>query len=484
MILLSLNREWYENDLRALLMAFYPGEEIRCQINRGWCGDADIRLNIDYNPDKSIAEMALYTPNISLKADVWMDFTDKMQGKIAVKTQLYRFCAQDTKKELPWGTLTGIRPTKIARTMLEEQKTEKEIIRYMKDVMLCGDQKTELSIAIAEKERSVLEQFDYKNGYSLYIGIPFCPTTCAYCSFTSYPIKKWEKQVDEYLDAVEREMVYVAEYWKGKPLHTVYFGGGTPTTLQPEQFERILTKIKELFDLSHCVEFCVEAGRPDSITREKLDVLKKYGVTRISINPQTMKEETLKLIGRRHTVEQIRKAYDMARVAGFDNINMDMILGLPDETAEDVKSTLKELSAMKPDNLTVHSLAIKRAARLNTEKESFAGCKSINSEEIIDMTAQYAAGMGMEPYYLYRQKNMTGNMENTGYSLPGKEGIYNILIMEELQPIIGIGAGATTKAVKGSRIERVENVKDVTNYLVRVDEMIDRKKKLFKKLYE
>ena len=338
------------------------------------------------------------------------------------------------------------------------------------------------SLDIAKREIRLLKGLDYEDGYSLYIGIPFCPTTCAYCSFTSYPISRFAKQVDAYLDAVEREVILTAELFAGKKLNTIYFGGGTPTTLEPEQLDRLCAMIEEHFDLTNVREWTVEAGRPDSITADKLRVLKKHPVTRISINPQTMKEETLRLIGRRHTVAQIRDAFAMARELGFNNINMDIIVGLPDETPEDVEHTLQEIAKLGPDSLTVHSLAIKRAARLNIQKEDFANSQSVNSESLMELTAEYAAKMGLLPYYLYRQKNMTGNLENVGYAREGLEGIYNILIMEEVQSIVALGAGAVTKALfENGRIERCENVKDIKTYLEKTDEMLDRKRRLFAK---
>ena len=282
------------------------------------------------------------------------------------------------------------------------------------------------------------------------------------------------------LDSIEKEIDYVAEAFKDKKLNTIYIGGGTPTTLEPDQLERLLSKIENSFNLSFLQEWTVEAGRPDSITREKLKTIKRHPVTRISINPQTMKDETLELIGRRHTVLQVKDAFLLAREEGFDNINMDIIVGLPQETREDVENTLEEIKKLGPDNLTVHSLAIKRAARLNTQKEEYAGMKSVNSESTMELTQDAAEEMGMKPYYLYRQKNMTGNMENVGYAKPGKEGIYNILIMEEMQTIVALGAGAITKAVyPNGRIERCENVKDIKTYLEKTDEMIERKKRLF-----
>ena len=278
-------------------------------------------------------------------------------------------------------------------------------------------------------------------------------------------------------------MDYVAEKKKGCTLDTVYFGGGTPTSLSPEDLDTLITKLKNTFDFSTVQEFTVEAGRPDSITMEKLEVLKKHGVTRISINPQTMKQETLKIIGRRHTVEDVKDRFHMARELGFDNINMDLIIGLPEEDLDDVRSTMEQVKELGPDSLTVHSLAIKRAARLNTMKEVYKDLKITNTQEMIDLTAEYARGMGLEPYYLYRQKNMAGNFENVGYAKPGKACLYNILIMEEKGDILACGAGTTTKITypDENRLERVENVKDVEQYISRINEMIERKEKLLSK---
>lgn len=345
--------------------------------------------------------------------------------------------------------------------------------------MLCSHKKTMLSLEIALREIRLLSGLDYEDGYSLYIGIPFCPTTCAYCSFTSYPLSRFSGQVEAYLTALEKEIAFTARHFQGKKLNTIYFGGGTPTTLTADQLERLISRVETSFDLTWLKEWTIEAGRPDSITMEKLKTIRRHPVTRISINPQTMKEETLQRIGRKHTVEQVREAFWMAREAGFDNINMDMIVGLPDEMPEDVAYTLEEIKKLSPDNLTVHSLAIKRAARMNTQKEAFAGSKSINTSDLMELTQAFAKQMGMEPYYLYRQKNMTGNLENVGYARPGKEGIYNILIMEEVQTIVALGAGAVTKGVFGDRIERCENVKDIKTYLEKTDEMLERKKRLF-----
>lgn len=415
-----------------------------------------------------------------------VDFLDRKATKNSMKRLIYKVMNQVIGKELPWGTLTGIRPTKIPMSLMERKKPldDEQIYRYMKDNYYVSDEKIKLSTGIAKKEIDILRDIDYKEGYSLYIGIPFCPSTCLYCSFTSYNIDAYRNKVDAYIDALIKEIDYAANIFRDKKLNTVYFGGGTPTTLSPEQLERLIEKVKNSFDFSNVREFTVEAGRPDSITKEKLKVLKKYGVTRISINPQTMKQETLDIIGRKHTVEQVREAFAMAREEGFDNINMDFIVGLPNEGIEDVRYTMEEAVKLNPDSITVHSLAVKRAARLNMFKDEYKELSIENNQEIMKLTADYAEKMGMEPYYLYRQKNIAGNMENVGYAREGKTGIYNILIMEEKQTIVALGAGSVTKYVypDGEQIERVDNVKNVDQYIERIDEMIERKINFFHKV--
>ena len=400
--------------------------------------------------------------------------------KNRLKQLIYTALSEYTGKKLPWGTLTGIRPTKIPMTLLEQGTSKGEILHYMQEHYFVSMEKGELAIEIADREKKLLDTLHYENGYSLYIGIPFCPTTCLYCSFTSYPIFSWKKRMGEYLDALEKEIDFVAERYKDRVLDTIYIGGGTPTTLEAEELTRILNKLRKSFDLSHLKELTVESGRADSITYEKLLAMKEGGVTRISVNPQTMKQETLDLIGRKHTVEQVKEAFALAREAGFSNINMDLILGLPGETAEDVRNTMAEIKKLAPDSLTVHSLAIKRASRLNRWIEENGISLLNNTEETMGITMEGAGEMGLLPYYLYRQKNMSGNFENVGYAKEGKFGIYNILIMEEKQTIAALGAGSISKRVYADgRIERCDNVKDVGLYIEKIDEMIERKRRLF-----
>ena len=501
MIQIGLTKDAYEYEIRGLLMAFYPGVLIQAEKEveeKSWEETAgiwedkseensrqeenktELRLGFFYPEEEGNGRIVLWEKSgRRQEADFPFHSLRDKETKTNLKNTLYALLSRQTGKTLPWGTLTGIRPTKIPMAMLEEGKSDADILYHMEKELLCSREKSRLSLEIAKREREILKNIDYENGYSLYIGIPFCPTTCLYCSFTSYPIISWEKRMEDYIQALFREIAYTAEYFSDKKLNTIYFGGGTPTTLSSEYLDRLLAKVEESLDLTYLQEYTVEAGRPDSVTREKLEVLRRHPVTRISINPQTMKEETLKIIGRRHTVQQVKDVYAMAREMGFDNINMDLILGLPNEGIEDVRHTMEELKRLSPDNITVHSLAIKRAARLNMFRDQYKELKLENSEEMMDLTARYAKEMGLEPYYLYRQKNMAGNLENVGYALPGKAGIYNILIMEEKQTIVELGAGATTKAVWKGRIERAENVKDVGIYMEQVDEMIARKKRLF-----
>ena len=493
MIEVTLNKPEFEYDIHSLIKAFFPAEYVGVSAEKKQYEEpVTAKMHIEYGEDAIQIRwrQKVQIPEASELADTddgtWVtrefpvNFADRADTKNRLKQNLYELLSDETGKKLPWGTLTGIRPTKIPMKFLEEGKSREEIRSYMKETYFTSDEKIELSIDIAERELALLSGIDYENGYSLYIGIPFCPTTCLYCSFTSYPLASWAKRVDSYLDALEKEIDFVAVKFGRKHLNSIYIGGGTPTTLEPYQLDRLIRKIKCSFDLSDCLEFTVEAGRPDSITREKLEVLRKNGISRISINPQTMKQETLKLIGRHHTVEQTIESFHMARELGFDNINMDLIMGLPEETLDDVHRTMEQIAELAPDNLTVHSLALKRAARLNMFKEDYKNYKMVNTQEHMDLVAGYAKEMGLAPYYLYRQKGMAGNLENVGYAAPRKAGVYNVLIMEEKQTIIACGAGSISKSVyPDGRIERCENVKDVALYIERIDEMIDRKQRLF-----
>ena len=512
MIGLLIQGNVFEQDIRELLMSFYPGEIYAHEVKAGVdfyvesrLGEGQVRLLVwdqkDVKPDREMrgpekdgnreedreqteADEKAPAAGFALSMDRSRpaDLSDHLEAKNVIKQLFYEMLCERTGRTLPWGSLTGIRPTKIALTRLEEGWSEEQIRSYMKETYMASDEKIDLCIEIGAREKKLLAPVDYEKGYSLYVGIPFCPTTCLYCSFTSYPISKWKGRTGLYLDALFRELEYTAQKMKGRPLDTIYFGGGTPTSLEAADLDLLLGKVENLFDTEHVLEFTVEAGRPDSITREKLQVLKAHGISRISINPQTMNQKTLDLIGRRHTVDQVKDTFYMARELGFDNINMDLIMGLPQEGIREVGHTLEEVRRMAPDSLTVHSLAIKRAARLNMFKEDYSNLTIQNTPEMIEMSMRCAREMGMEPYYLYRQKNMAGNFENVGYALPGKACLYNILIMEEMQTIAACGAGTTTKVVfpAENRRERCENVKEVEQYVARVEEMIERKERILR----
>ena len=537
MLHLVVNRQELLYDLYALTQAFYPGIEI--VSHNGKCGDDHgDNLYKENHPEendneensckdsfgvkdfhKDTLEVSLYEDSgkiVITKGEIFShgllkEYTDQeimkeaevflkaemdtaAARKRALKNLFYDAMSEYTGKKLPWGNLTGIRPTKLIRTLMQQYGEPEKLSEQIYGMHRLQGEKLQLGIEIAGLQNDILSELHGLSGYSVYVGIPFCPSRCLYCSFTSNPVDKWKKRIPEYLAALRKELEYTAAspYAKMRTLDTVYVGGGTPTALSAEELDVLLRDITTILPMEQVKEFTVEAGRADSITEDKLEILKKYHVTRISVNPQTMKEETLKTIGRKHTVDDVYRAYDMARKAGFDNVNMDIILGLPGETAEDVAYTIEKIVKMAPDSLTVHSLAVKRAAGLKDRYDSEGDPRAqggdqvqIMMERAMEISSKGARQMGMKPYYLYRQKNMAGNLENTGYSLPGKYGLYNILIMEELQSIIALGAGSVSKRVDpDGRIERCDNVKDIRLYLDKIEEMIGRKRVLFAELSE
>ncbi len=453
--------EEFEYDIRGLLGAFFPGEP---------------QEKLAARPDEAAAGGYTFLYEVPVP-DRTLPYEDI---KNAWKRRIYDELSAATGRRLPWGTLTGIRPTKLIMSRLEKGLRPVEVADEMRRLYYLDGEKLSLGIATAQRERAILARTHGTDGYSLYAGIPFCPSRCSYCSFTSYPLARFQDKVDPYLDTMIYEMEQSRPLFGDRPLDTVYIGGGTPTSLSPKQLDRLLSAICRIFPVEHLLEFTVEAGRPDSIDAEKLRVLKDYPVSRISVNPQTMQQKTLDRIGRLHTTEQFTEAYSLARSLGFDNINMDLILGLPGETAEDVADTLRQLKPLAPDDLTVHALALKRASRMKTEEQTPSRPSDADSAAMMRAAAEGAASMGLFPYYLYRQKNMAGNLENVGYAAPGREGIYNILIMEEKQDILAVGAGNISKAVyPDGRIERADNVRQLDDYKKRIEEMLERKRKLW-----
>lgn len=406
---------------------------------------------------------------------------DKKAMKEALKKAAYDTLAAYTNRQMPWGILTGIRPTKLVHEALRAQMSDEAIDAYLEEAYKVSPNKRILMREVAKQELAILSK-NKPEEISVYIGIPFCPTRCVYCSFTAYSLEQKQKEVEPYLAALFKEISFVAQAKAGVPIRSLYIGGGTPTSLNEDQLERLLEHVAKSFDLSSIEEYTIEAGRPDTITAEKLRIMKQHGVGRISINPQSMNQKTLDAIGRRHSVEEIKEVFNVARALGHDNINMDIILGLPGEDVEDVAHTLEELKKLGPENITVHTMAIKRASKLREalrdDEASIHLTEGDKIEKMLNLCASEITKMGLQPYYMYRQKNMLGNFENVGYAKPGTEGVYNIEIMEEAESIIALGAGGITKMVyqNGERIDRIPNVKSLKDYIERIDEMIERKR--------
>lgn len=513
MITVITNREKYFYDIHSLVKSFYPEEDVLVfvkgtreeppvgsfvvtktagkrdknrQPDEGKEVILSISLNMDFEGGLIRVEIThldgtKVSESMHCEGEPDTGSADlKDSPKNVMKRLVYRMLSKEIDTSLPWGTLTGIRPVKIAMHLLEEGTSDPDIADYMKDTYLCTQEKTDLSLEIAHKEARLLKGVGDGKGYSLYINIPFCPTRCAYCSFMSSPIGLWKNKVDEYLECVHKEIAATAPLFKEKRLDAIYVGGGTPTTLEADQLDRMITWVEEAFDLSYLREFTIESGRPDSITMDKLLTMKRHGVTRISVNPQTMRDKTLQLIGRHHSVQQTIDSFYMAREAGFDHINMDIILGLPGEEISDVQYTMDEISKIRPDELTVHSLAIKRASRLYdyVGENGLAGMQT--TEAMVEIAAKGARAMGLTPYYLYRQKNISGNFENTGFGIGDKMSLYNIITMEEVEDIAALGAGAVSKRVYGTgRIERCDTMKNIALYMDNIEEMMERRRKLF-----
>lgn len=443
---------------------------------------SDITQGCDYivSEYSVLNEKHIYTAyaNIAGKCAQY-SFEKDYYNKTLIKKSVAHILEEITGIHLPWGVLTGIRPSKIVRELKLGGKTNEEAKEYLKSFYNSDEKKAELACEVEKNEAPIIENIK-KDGISLYIGIPFCPTRCLYCSFTSQSIDFSNKLTEPYVEALKKEIAAVSKnpFVKKRCIETVYFGGGTPSALSADQIDDIICCLKENFDLKNTKEITFEAGRPDTITREKLEVLKKHSITRISINPQTTKDETLKLIGRKHTNNAFLESFELARNMGFDHINCDIIAGLPEENEDDFEKTLKMLEKISPESVTIHTMCIKHGSYLDMKYDmySMTAAKTVNN--MLDMAQKYMDKLKFKPYYMYRQKNMLGNLENVGYCKTGHECIYNIYIMEEVESIIALGAGGSTKLVSNGRIERVFNVKEVSEYIKRIDEMIERKENL------
>ncbi len=414
----------------------------------------------------------------------FVDVADNSEEELLSMRTLYDILVTFTGVTPPWGLLTGVRPIKLFRKLKEEnpdRENENDVqyaIDKFKNIYRVSPEKTALA-AETEKTESEILKLTSDNSFSLYLAIPFCPTRCSYCSFVSSSVKQAKKLIEPYTQLLCREIEETSKMVKELGLHleSVYMGGGTPTTLSAEQMTRVLSTVNKCFDMSGCREFTVEAGRPDTVTFEKLLAIKSAGVDRISINPQTLDDKVLENIGRKHSAKDIYSAFDKARELGFDHINMDLIAGLPGDTEAGFKKTLDKVIELSPESITVHTLAMKRAAEITLSGKHLDKKEAQTAAAMVSYSTKALRLAGYHPYYLYRQSRMAGNLENTGWSKPGKEGYYNVFIMEETQTIISCGAGAVTKLCSDEgTVERIFNYKYPYEYIDRFAQLLDRKK--------
>ena len=465
----------YRYAVEQSLLAFFPEERpvyegedpntARVELSvKGGTASAVTELSVDGKTARGTAQT-----DISPAAD---EYAEERLKQRAVKLSFFEAARALTGITPAWGALTGIRPAKLAAGLLEEGKSEAEADAILRDTYFVSESRRKLCLPCAKAGLEAKRELQ-KNEISLYVGIPFCPTRCAYCSFVSNSVEKSFHLVEPYLTALLAEADSAASMVKelGLRVRSFYMGGGTPTTLTAEQMDRLLGRLNEKFDLAGAVERTVEAGRPDTITAEKLAVLRKNGVDRISVNPQSMDDRVLAAIGRRHSGDGIRAAMELVKAAGFPHVNMDLIAGLPEDTPEGFRRTLDEVIAFGTDNITIHTLSLKKGSRITLE-----GTRIPTVEEVaamLDYAAPALRGAGFAPYYLYRQKYMSGSFENVGWCRPGGTGWYNIYIMEELHTILSLGAGGSTKMVDPARnhIERVFNLKFPQEYIQRPEKI-------------
>lgn len=390
---------------------------------------------------------------------------------------LYKLLCDFTGLTQPWGILTGVRPVKLLRRLAEESNEEQAVKKFEKDFFV-SNEKIALSRETEHNERKILE-LSRPESFSLYVGIPFCPSRCSYCSFVMASIERAEKLIEPYTKLLCEEIKRTAEIANklGLRLETVYFGGGTPTTLSAEQLDTVLRTVNKSFDMSTCREFTVEAGRPDTIDSAKLFALKENKVDRISINPQTTNDDVLKTIGRKHTAQQFFDAFELARKCGFDNINTDLIAGLPTDTPESFKNSLDSIVRLNAECITVHTLCMKRASRLTTEGVTLDLKQARDAREMLAYTQNILGQNGYIPYYMYRQSRMVGNLENVGWSKKDFESLYNVYVMDETHTILACGSGGVTKLKRNNPdyLERIFNFKYPYEYIDRFDELIQRK---------
>ncbi len=482
-MILFISHDFFHYEAGNLVRLFFPYDDLKV-VQIGEDGDFtdNDRVTASIDGDDYICTIERNGKKLTKKRTL----TDHSDEEYNITSTIFlafsEFCGYMPK----WGMLTGIHPVKLFADY-KKKLGEDEAVKLFENRFLVSEEKTEFLRKISRVQSPIVDGIE-ENDFSLYISIPFCPTRCAYCSFVSQSIEKQKKLIEPYVEKLLEEIEYTAKVTKetGLRLISAYMGGGTPTTLNAEQLRRVITKVYACFDMSACTEFTVEAGRPDTIDREKLETLLDLGITRISINPQTLQDNVLENIGRKHSAQDVVDAYHLAREVGMDNINMDLIAGLQGDTFESFVDTLEKVIKLAPENVTVHSLALKRSAKIFHEEKTrdYHGKGNI-ADEMIDYSVKRLTEEGYEPYYLYRQSRMIGNLENTGWAKKGTACPYNVYTMDESQTVVACGAGGVSKIKDpySDRLERIFNFKYSYDYLDRFDEIIKRKDGV-KELYE
>ena len=475
--------ERYKYSVEQMMLMLFPGE--RPEYPEGYAPSGDEAVfSLDRKPDRTAVTARVTRPEGTAQGETQVEsrLLDEAPERVyhtlqhALKMAFYQAGTAVLGQEPPWGALTGVRPVKLPTRCMLAGGTPEQAQAELEEEYRVSPLRAKLAVDCAQASLAVDREVR-EDQVSLYIGIPFCPTRCAYCSFVSADVGRTLKLVEPYLEAVLEEVEYTGRVLResGLSIHSLYVGGGTPTTLSAGQLERLFSSARAHLPLETCVEYTVEAGRPDTITREKLEVLRDQGVERISINPQTLEDEVLAAIGRKHSARDILDAYALAREVGFDSVNMDLIAGLPRDSFEGFRRSLEGVLALRPENVTVHTLALKKGSRLMEEGGALPSGEE--TARMLDFSRDTLREAGFLPYYLYRQKYMSGSLENVGWCLPGKESVYNIIMMEELQTVVSIGGGGVTKLVdrKNGRIVRLPNPKYPHDYLSSRDKILAQK---------
>ncbi len=475
---LCLVNHSFKYEIEKLIRIFFPFEKIEIDETEEITDFCLVTKICDNSATASLSIFGKTYNSVEKIEEINGDF--KKDAELFLAIAVYNCLTAATGYFPDWGILTGIRPAKLY-SRLKKQLGCEAVDNYFKKYLKVGEKKLALCSETLKGEGEITS-LSKSDSFSLYISIPFCPTRCSYCSFVSHSIEQAKKLIPEYVDYLCRELIETAKIAKANNLclETIYIGGGTPTTLSAEQLETVMNTVKEQFDLSFLREYTVEAGRPDTITAEKLAVIKKYGATRISINPQTMNNEVLKAIGRNHTADETAKAFELARNCGFGNINADLIAGLPTDTFESFKNTIEKVLLLNPESVTVHSLSMKRSSTLTKVGELPEIEMGKTASLMVDYAYKTLRNQGINPYYMYRQSKTVGNLENIGYAKAGYECLYNVFIMDETHTILSCGASAVTKLREpnGDYIERIFNYKYPYEYISSFDEVLSRKSRI------